>query len=61
MKMIGLMMSQNLVVVKTFYYTECDKEKIQSFATYVKENFLSGTYLIKVWDSGNIIGFYKVA
>lgn len=59
--MIGLMMLQNLVVVKTIYYTECDKEKIESFATHVRENHLPGTYLIKVWDFGNIIGFYKVA
>ena len=61
MKMIGLMMSQNLVVVKTFYYTECDREPIETFVEYVKENYLPGTYLIKVWEFGNIVGFYKVA
>lgn len=61
MKMIGLMMRQNHVVVKTIYYTDCDKSPIENFAEYVKENYLPGTYLIKVWDSGNIIGFYKVA
>jgi hypothetical protein len=49
------------VVVKTFYYTECDKTLIENFAQYVIENYISGTYLIKVWDFGNTIGFYKVA
>ena len=53
-------MAQN-VVVKTIYYTECDKNPIENFAQYVRENYISGTYLIKVWNSGNTIGFYKVA
>jgi hypothetical protein len=56
----GKMMVQN-VVVKTIYYTECDKSPIENFAQYVRENYISGTYLIKVWNSGNTIGFYKVA
>jgi hypothetical protein len=56
----GKMMAQN-VVVKTIYYTECDKNPIENFAQYVRENYISGTYLIKVWNSGNTIGFYKVA
>lgn len=55
------MMGLKTVVVKTIYYTECDKSPIENFAQYVRENYISGTYLIKVWDSGNIIGFYKVA
>lgn len=55
------MMGLKHVVVKTIYYTECDKSLIENFAQYVRENFLAGTYLIKVWDSGNTIGFYKVA
>ena len=55
------MMGPKTVVVKTIYYTECDKSPIENFAQYVRENYISGTYLIKVWDSGNIIGFYKVA
>lgn len=55
------MIQQKHVVVKTFYYTDCDKEPIEDFANYVKQNFLPGTYLIKVWDSGHTIGFYKVS
>jgi hypothetical protein len=49
------------VVAKVFYYTECDKTAIEKFAEYVRETYSAGTYLIKVWDSGNTIGFYKVA
>ena len=53
-------MNQN-VVVKTIYYTDCDKSPIENFAKYVRENYNSGTYLIKVWDKGQSIGFFKVS
>ncbi len=53
-------MNQN-VVVKTIYYTDCDKNPIENFAKYVRENYNPGTYLIKVWDKGNSIGFFKVS
>lgn len=49
------------VVVKTFYYTECDKTAFEELAQYVRENYNSGTYLIKVWDNGNTVGVYKVS
>lgn len=49
------------VVVKTIYYTDCDKNPIEKFAQYVRENYNPGTYLIKVWDKGNSIGFFKVS
>lgn len=30
------------------------------FAEYVRKNYDNGTYLIKVWDEGRTIGFYRV-
>jgi len=54
------MMTQT-VVAKVMYYTDCDKEPFEKFAQYVRDNYSKGTYLIKVWDSGNTVGLYKVA
>ena len=54
------MMKQS-VVVKTIYYTECDRNPIEEFAQYVRDNYSFGTYLIKVWNNGNTVGFYKVS
>lgn len=48
------------MVVKTFYYAECDKTKIEELAEYIKQNCEKGTYLIKVWDEGRTIGLFKV-
>lgn len=60
MILIGEMMTQT-VVAKVMYYTDCDKEPFEKFAQYVRDNYSKGTYLIKVWDSGNTVGLYKVA
>ena len=58
------MMGQNLAVVKVFWYTEDPdelREQVEKFAKFVEENYKPGKYLIKVWDKGQSIGFFKVA
>jgi hypothetical protein len=53
-----------IAVVKVFWYTEQQKnikEQIDQFAQHVEENYKPGKYLIKVWDKGQSIGFFKVA
>jgi len=63
MRRIGMMMGQNNAVVKIFWYTDDPeelREKVEEFAKFIEENYKPGKYLIKVWDKGQSIGFFKV-